>query len=196
MRATSARGTLPGRGSAASDGASAEPPAATPVVFDNKGGVFMDYRCAKLDMAITGESVVWATANLLTCIGTPVLVDGYLYGTSLDNPDVPNPTGLEDVSHQNWPLRCVDWKTGEVVWENDMQYVSVIAASGKLIMLDIKGILHVAEASPSGYHELAVADMPQGAKKSRVFAVTPVLCGGRIYCRNYAGDLVCIDVSK
>jgi hypothetical protein len=33
-----------------------------------------------------------------------------------------------------------------------------------------------------------------GAKKARVFPTPPVLCGGRIYCRNYAGDLVCIDM--
>jgi hypothetical protein len=52
----------------------------------------------------------------------------------------------------------------------------------------------VAKTSPEGYTELAAVDVLKGAKKARVFPTPPVLCGGRIYCRNYAGDLVCIDV--
>jgi hypothetical protein len=55
-------------------------------------------------------------------------------------------------------------------------------------------VLHIVEASPAGYRELSSADVLGGANRPRQFAVPPVLCGGRIYCRNYAGDLVCIDV--
>jgi hypothetical protein len=28
------------------------------------------------------------------------------------------------------------------------------------------------------------------------FRTPPVLCNGRLYCRNYSGDMICIDVSK
>lgn len=35
-----------------------------------------------------------------------------------------------------------------------------------------------------------------GANKPRRFMTPPVLYGGRIYCRNYAGDPLCIDARK
>lgn len=56
--------------------------------------------------------------------------------------------------------------------------------------------LRIVKASPVGYEALAVADVLQGAKRPRLLPIHPVLCNSRIYCRNYAGDLVCIDVSK
>ncbi len=91
----------------------------------------------------------------------------------------------------------------KVLWNVDVGYgySSVViqdgrlyTADGKLITLDVNGTLHIAKATPEGYTELAAVDVLKGAKKSRVFPTPPVLCGGRIYCRNYAGDLVCIDV--
>jgi hypothetical protein len=77
-----------------------------------------------------------------------------------------------------------------------MKNVSVTVAGGKFLLLDVTGTLHIAEATPAGYKELGSADVLAGAKTSRRFASAPVLCAGLIYCRNYAGDLVCIDVSK
>ncbi|MCX6374901.1 MAG: hypothetical protein NTU88_02465 [Armatimonadetes bacterium] len=92
----------------------------------------------------------------------------------------------------------MEFATGKVMWDSDkrMQFTSSCAADGKLILLELNGTLHIAEVSPNAYHEIWSADVLAGAKRPRRFAVPPVLCGGRIYCRNYAGDLVCIDVSK
>ena len=63
------------------------------------------------------------------------------------------------------------------------------AADDWLIIMDEKGALVVAEASPSGYKELA---------RAKVFGsqcwTSPVLSDGRVYCRNFSGDLVCLDV--
>ena len=96
------------------------------------------------------------------------------------------------------PIRCVELATGKVMWESaqKMQFTSVCCAAGKLILLELGGTLHIVEASPVEYREISSADVLGGADRPRRFAVPPVLCGGRIYCRNYAGDLVCIDVSK
>jgi hypothetical protein len=69
-------------------------------------------------------------------------------------------------------------------------------AGGKFILLEVTGMLHIAEASRTSYQELCSADVLKGANKPRIFAAPPVLCNGRVYCRNYAGDLICIDVSK
>ena len=65
----------------------------------------------------------------------------------------------------------------------------LMAADGKLIIMGERGELIVAEASPKGFKELARAKMLGG----QCWAC-PVLCGGRIYCRNTGGELVCLDV--
>jgi hypothetical protein len=90
----------------------------------------------------------------------------------------------------------MDWNTGQVVWRKDLPWLSATAVDGKSIALELNGTLHIAKVTPSGYQELSSADVLAGAKKPRTFATPPVLCNGMIYCRNLAGDLVCIDVSK
>jgi len=51
--------------------------------------------------------------------------------------------------------------------------------------------LVVAEASADRFRQLARTKVLDG----RCWTM-PVLSGGRIYCRNYEGDLVCLDVRK
>jgi outer membrane protein assembly factor BamB len=58
-----------------------------------------------------------------------------------------------------------------------------------LIVLGEKGKLVIAEATPDGYKELASAQILEG----KCWTV-PVLANGRIYARNAAGDLVCVNV--
>jgi outer membrane protein assembly factor BamB len=62
-------------------------------------------------------------------------------------------------------------------------------ADGKLVILDEKGTLVIAEAAPAGYHELARANVLSG----RCW-VMPVLGNGRIYARSNKGHVVCLDV--
>jgi hypothetical protein len=64
-------------------------------------------------------------------------------------------------------------------------------AAGTLIIQAEKGDLVIAEPSPVAYKELARAKVLSG----RCWT-TPVLANGRIYTRNAAGDLVCVDVKK
>jgi outer membrane protein assembly factor BamB len=71
-----------------------------------------------------------------------------------------------------------------------------MAADGKLIVLNEKGMLYTAEASPSGFSPISKCDVLMGENTIRRFWTPPVLYKGRIYCRNYAGELICIDVSK
>ena len=65
-----------------------------------------------------------------------------------------------------------------------------LADDCKLIILGEKGTLIIAEASPEGFSELASAKILTGKCWT-----TPVLANGRIYARNAAGQLVCLDVS-
>lgn len=71
-----------------------------------------------------------------------------------------------------------------------------MAADGKLIILTDLGGLYVAKATPTGYTEISGCDVYNGEKKIRKFWTPPVLRNGRIYCRDWSGDIVCIDVSN
>jgi hypothetical protein len=62
-------------------------------------------------------------------------------------------------------------------------------ADGKIIGLSEKGILIVAEASPTEFKPVSRAQVLGGKCWS-----VPVLSNGKIYCRNARGDLVCVDV--
>jgi outer membrane protein assembly factor BamB len=158
------------------------------ITFYNKAGSVL------LDIGDSTPKVLWNNENLGSDICSPVLVDGFIYGCD-GGPESGRGT-----------LRCLDAMTGEIMWEDELRAdgeverkmvtASLIAANGKLIILEDDGTLHIAEANPSSYREISNCDVFDGEQKFRMFWTHPVLCNGRIYCRNYAGDLVCIDVSK
>jgi outer membrane protein assembly factor BamB len=150
--------------------------------------------CGVLERVEGSLAVMWKGGLLKGGIYSYVAVNGYLYGT--DWASLINNWDWAAVARANWPIRCVELKTGKELWNVTMKPVALMAADGKLIMLELNGTLHIAKATPEGFTELSSADVLGGANKSRIFPTAPVLCGGRIYCRNYAGDLICIDVSK
>ena len=65
-----------------------------------------------------------------------------------------------------------------------------MVADGKLVALTEKGELIIAEATPAAFKPMARAKVLSGKCWT-----TPVLSNGRIYCRNAAGDVVCLEVS-
>jgi len=98
-------------------------------------------------------------------------------------------------------LQCLDVETGGVMWEEKLgkKSITLMAADRKLIILEADGILHIAEATPSSYKEISCCSLPgaiPGKEGFKKYWTPPVLCGGRIYCRNSFGNLVCIDVRK
>jgi len=122
-------------------------------------------------------AVVWKSRELRTQINPAILIEGFVYGIHGDTTDVAT-------------LRCLELATGDVKWEHDgIGSGSVIAADGKLIVLTDTGELIVAPASPDGFTPTARSRMLDGKCWT-----TPVLANGRIYCRNAAGDIVCVDV--
>jgi outer membrane protein assembly factor BamB len=127
--------------------------------------------------------VLWKNKNMENHFSTSVLIDGYIYGSD------------GNVEHRKGRLTCLDIETGKKMWSKDLGPVSLIAADGKLIVLDEKGTLFIVEASPSSYKEISSSKIPdqEGYEK---WYTPPVLLRGRIYCRSYTGDLFCIDVSK
>ena len=160
--------------------------AADPVLCEQKVFISSGWagaRGALVEMTGTGPTLVWQNTNMRNEFSSCIYIDGYLYGSNGDH-------GFRA------PLTCIDVKTGEVIWERKLRMASLLLAGGKLITLEEDGTLHIAEATPSAYREISSCDVLAGEKKSKMFYTPPVLCNGKIYCRNYAGDLVCIDVSK
>ena len=86
---------------------------------------------------------------------------------------------------------CFDLRDGAVVWSEPSfaKFGTLMIADGKLVVLDEKGDLVIADATPAGYHELARARVLSG----RCW-VMPVLANGRIYAKSNAGEIVCLDV--
>jgi outer membrane protein assembly factor BamB len=77
-----------------------------------------------------------------------------------------------------------------------MMYARLGAAGDKLLVLEKDGTLHIVNASPAGFHECGEAEVLRSANAGRLFVTPPVLVDGLIYCRNYSGDLACVDARK
>jgi hypothetical protein len=93
-------------------------------------------------------------------------------------------------------LKCIDWKTGEEGWvqRGFDERGSLIAADGKLlIQTGASGKLIVAAADPAGYRELR--SVMVFSNEPETFTA-PVLANRRIYCRSYAGEIVCLQLGS
>jgi outer membrane protein assembly factor BamB len=153
--------------------------AADPAFFDDKLFITSAWErgCALLDVSGASARTVWENKNLRGHLSSPIYLDGFLYGIDDNTP--------------NGQLRCLDAKTGEVKWTQKGMFESMSVAGGRILALDKKGLLVIAEASPKEYKELARAAVLNS--KARNWTA-PVLANGLVYCRNGDGDLICIDL--
>ena len=121
---------------------------------------------------------IWKNKNLSTQMNAAVKLGDYLYGFDGD-------------SGGPGKLRCVSWKTGEVVWEQATGFGALSVAAGRLLVLTGAGALMTAPATPKGF-------TPTG--RARVLDkdcwTAPVLANGLLYCRNSKGHLVCLDLRR
>jgi outer membrane protein assembly factor BamB len=152
---------------------------ADPIVAGNQMFISSGYGkgAALLEMNASGVNVVWQNRDMRNQLNSCVLLDGHLFGFDGD-------AGVSS------SLRCLSWKTGEVLWTDEtIATGGLMAAGNRLIVLSDQGELMVAEASREHFPPLARARVLQGKCWT-----TPTLANGRIYCRNAVGDLVCVDV--
>ncbi len=132
-----------------------------------------NHGCALVQVTGGQPALLWENKHMRSQITSPVLWKGHLYGVD-DN-----------------QLVCLDVETGRLKWtDRSVGKGSLMIADGKLIVLSEKGELSVAEPSPAGFKPISRAQVLSG----RCWTV-PVLCNGRMYCRNASGDLVCLDVA-
>ena len=153
----------------------------TPIVVSDTIFISTGYKrgCALLKHGDGELQVVYENKLMSNHFNNSVLWKDHLYGISGNSH-----------SPRNCKLVCMEFATGEVKWsERGFGCGSLLIANGKLIVLSDSGDLVTVRATPSGFQEISRARVLEG----RCWTV-PVLAGRRIYCRNSAGDVVCLDV--
>jgi len=149
--------------------------AADPIISGGKLFISSGYNHggALLDISGAQPRLIWENKNMRNHFNSCVLWKGHLYG--LDERE----------------LRCLAFDTGDLKWsDKSVGKGSFMLADGKLIVLGEKGELMVADATPDAFKPVSRAQVLSGKCWT-----TPVLSNGRIYGRNAAGDVVCVDVS-
>jgi outer membrane protein assembly factor BamB len=99
--------------------------------------------------------------------------------------------GFDGNTHQAGPkeLVCLRLTDGKLQWRAEgYRCGSLMAVQDRLLVLGETGNLAVGQASPKGFKPDAQAQILRG----RCWTV-PILANGRIYARNAAGELVCVD---
>ncbi len=148
-----------------------------PIVDSNLVFVSTGYNegAALFDVATDQVTELWFEKTIQTWLSTSVLWQGFLYGAN----------------DYDKTLTCMERDTGWIMWTQEgFGNGSVMLADGKLIALSETGELCIVEASPAGYRELGKGRILTG----RCWTV-PVLANGKIYARNAAGRLVCVELT-
>ncbi len=134
---------------------------------------------ALLRLGPDGPEVVWRGDAMLNLSTNSVHWRGHLYG-------------FHGRAVGPRMLRCVELATGKRMWTaRKVRDGALTIAAGRLIAITGDGELVLAEADPAAFKPLARKNVLGGTCWT-----TPVLANARLYCRNDAGDLVCLDVGR
>ncbi|MDY0168432.1 MAG: PQQ-binding-like beta-propeller repeat protein [Thermoguttaceae bacterium] len=123
---------------------------------------------------VQGRSA-WFNPKFSNDVASSVLYEGHIYGFDLRD--------IQAKAHRpsRGEFRCLDVATGEVRWSSDEPgHASLIVADGKLILLNDRGELILARASPKQYTELARAKV----FGNEICWTAPALSDGRLYLRS------------
>lgn len=126
-----------------------------------------------------GFEEVWqGDESMSNHYGTSIHHDGYLYG-------------FDGRQEHTARLRCVEWKTGKVVWtQESFGCGSMVLADGNLVIVAEDGALALVEATPRAYREKARAQVLGKACRAPI-----ALADGRLYARD-PKKLVCFDLRR
>ena len=159
--------------------------AATPLVLDDDVFITACYGtgAALLQVKDNSADQIWSSDEILSNhYATSVRRGDFLFGIN----------GRADPGFQPPPsLRCVEWKTGKVRWDDDsIGAGTIILAGDSLFILTERGELIRAAASAAGYKASArVQLMPEGVR------AYPALANGCLYARS-KDKLFCFDLSR
>lgn len=121
----------------------------------------------------------WSTNRVAGYTGSAVLLGSHLY--LVDSKGI---------------LKCIDWNTGKEIWlqRGFDERGTLIAADDKLlIQTGASGKLVIVAADPAAYRELRRQTVFEDKPETYT---SPVLANGRIYCRTYEGEVVCLQVGE
>lgn len=154
--------------------------AADPIVSKNKLFVSSGYKrgCAVFDLSTESPRMLWENRYMCNQFSSSVLLDGHIYGI--------------DGNAGRGTLRCLVFDTGSEKWSQKLGFGSLIVVDDKLIVLNEKGTMFIAEATPAGYKQISKGQVLH----KKVCWTAPAFANGNIYCRNQPGTLVCVDVGK
>jgi outer membrane protein assembly factor BamB len=168
--------------------------ASSPVVAGDEMFISETYELGSALVRFTGRAFeeVWTdrgrrrNRSMALHWNTPIEHDGYLYGSSgYHAPDA--------------ELRCVEWKTGRVMWsEPNMGRSSLLLVDGALVCLSEDGTLRLIRATPQRYDELAEWELAaaDGAPLLTYPAwAAPALARGLLYVQG-ADRLLCLELIK
>lgn len=121
-----------------------------------------------------GVEEIWRSRVLKSTFATTIHRDGHLYG------------------FDKATLKCIEAETGKEKWLGRGYGVgNLIYADGHLIVLSDRGELALVEATPAEFREVAKAKVLEGRT-----ITPPSLAGGKLYVRNNADEIVCVDLTE
>jgi outer membrane protein assembly factor BamB len=168
--------------------------AASPVVVGNEVFISETYEMGSALVRFNGNSFgeVWSDRErrrnqaMALHWNTPIEHEGYLYGSS----------GYHSPEAE---LRCVEWKSGKVMWsEPAMGRSSLALVEETLVCLSEDGTLRLIRATPQRYEEIAEWELEsaEGVPLLTYPAWTaPALAQGRLYVQG-KDRLICLELIK
>ncbi len=142
--------------------------------------------CGLLRIVAGKPRVVWEdrAKKFQTLHCNAVIWRGHIYG--FDNTG----TDYQGKDTRKSSLKCIELDTGSVQWtRQEMGWGNLIVHDGKLIILREAGELVVARATSAAFEELVRTPVFGGQSWT-----VPALAAGRVYCRNNAGEVVCLQL--
>jgi outer membrane protein assembly factor BamB len=153
--------------------------AADPIVMGNKVFLSTGYNrgAGLFDVSQNPPAEIWKSRVVRTMMSPGVLYEGHVYA-------------MDGNTDDRGALKCVEFSSGAEKWAAPAFGTGgLVIADGRIIAVTAHGELVVAPATPEGFKPTARAQVLGGT-----IWTAPVLSNGRVYCRNSAGDLVCVDL--
>jgi len=166
--------------------------ASTPVVVGDEVFISETYELGSALVRFAGSEFqeIWTDRNrrrdraMALHWNTPIESGGYLYGSS----------GYHEPEAE---LRCVEWKTGNVIWRKpDLGRTSLLLIEQTLVCLSEDGTVRLVRATPDRYEELAQWEFlsEDGSPLLRNPAwAAPALSHGLLYIQG-PDQLVCLQL--
>lgn len=155
--------------------------AAIPVMMKNQVLLTASYGIGAelLTLHADRADITWNDEILSSQYTTPIVHDGVVYGVH----------GRQDQGTVS--LICFDPQTRKVHWTKaGIEYATLIAADGKLLVMQTDGNLKLVELNKSAYRELGSASLLHGTTRA-----LPALANGRFFVRNES-TLKCVSLAK